>query len=180
MQIITETLRHQQLASSFLLNGNLNVQRLRESAQVYIHAMAWTATRGTTNALQVIEQHADHEPNNDELAERIHPIFGWREVVEWAAYLALKNRLEADLAAEIRLIQTSMTFATITGRRVVGIIPIRAGDNPPAASDLTVVVQRDSYPEAVWLDLELIEDEDDDVCPKDGEGLHFPCCGCDR
>lgn len=172
MRVITETLRHQQHASSFLLDGQLNIPKLKGAARVQIHPMAWAATRGISNALAIIEENPDFEPTDDELADRVHPGSGWREVVEWAAYLTLKNRLEADLNAEIALLQTSMTFAAITGRRAVGLIPIRAGENLPASNDFTIIVQRNDHPEAVCLDLEY------NACPADPEGLHFIGCGC--
>lgn len=174
MHIIHTVLGHQQTAQSFLHDGKIDYQGIRRASQQLLHQEAWKASRGYANALKVIEQYPEHEPAPEELCDRLHDTDhgDWRRVIEWAGYLTLKNKLESDLNAELLLIDMSVTLAAITGRRVVGLIPIDA-TNPPEASDFTLVVQRDGYPVAVWLDLTY------DACPEDPDGLHHLGCRCE-
>ncbi|MNR82480.1 hypothetical protein D3C72_132390 [compost metagenome] len=66
---------------------------------------------------------------------------------------ALKQKLTADLDAEIRLIETTASIAVIVGLKVIALK--RAGEgNPPTFEGLSMTVRREGFPEEIWLEVE--------------------------
>lgn len=178
MHVIHNLLKTESRKRFFVADGQLDVQKLRSVAGIFTHSWAWSQTRTVEEALAVIQQHPDFEPTPEELPDRLLATdYGhWREVVQWAGYLTLKFKLEADLEAEIQLIQTSITLAAVAGMKAVGLIAVT--ENPLPASPLVILIQRDGFPEVVWLDVEMRPQDDYDACPNDPDGLHYPDCGC--
>lgn len=165
MNIINTVLRDQQTASSYLTNGHPNVQKLKSACRIRIHQMAWKATRGIINALEIIESHPDFEPTPEELCDHVTATDHghWRQVVETAGYLTLKFKLETDLRFELQLLETTMSFASAIGRKVVGLFPACDGEKRMAWMDLTVTVRLEGHPEIILLEFE--EDKLlDDTC----------------
>lgn len=184
MNVIIQALLDQQSVSSFLLDGKLDTQRFNIACRNLIHVIAWRGTRGVPNALAALERDAEWEPSPEELCERLRSSdFGhWREVVRWAAYLAVKNRLAANLDAEIRLIETAIRMVEITGHRVVGLIPANKFGRSPVSLHLSVSVQLSDHREesVVWLELTKAANFNArETCAEDPDGVHFPGCGCE-
>lgn len=184
MNVIIQALVDQQTVSSFLLDGKLDTLRFKSACRNIIHVIAWRDTRGVPNALAALERDAEWESSPEELCERLRPSdFGhWRDVVRWAGYLAVKNRLEANLDADIRLIETAIRMVEISGHRVVGLLPANKFGNAPVSLHLSVLVQLSDHREesVVWLELAKAEILNTlEACTEDPDGLHFPGCSCE-
>lgn len=92
---------------------------------------------------------------------------------------ALKPKLTADLDAEIRLIETTVSLAAIVGLKVIALKPAGEG-KPPAFEGLSMTVRREGFPEEIWLEVErAVMPREKDACPEDPDGLHFQGCGCE-
>lgn len=183
MNIIIQALLDQQTVATFLLDGKLDSQRFKIACRNLIHIIAWRDTRGIPNALAALERDAEWEPSPDELCERLHPSdFGhWRDAVKWAGYLAVKNRLDTNLDADIQLIETAIRMVEITGHQVVGLIPANKFGRAPVSLHLSVSVQLSDHREesVVWLELTKVGNLNaPNTCAEDPDGLHFPGCGC--
>lgn len=181
VNVIIQALTDQHAVTSFLLDGKLDVQRFKSACQDLIHLIAWRDTRGVPNALRALERDAEWEPSPEELCERLRPSdFGlWREVVRWAGYLAVKNRLEANLATDIRLLETTICMVEVTGHQVVALIPANKFGRAPVSLHLSVSVQLSDHQEesVVWLELAKAENLTlREACPEDPDGL--PRKGC--
>ena len=184
MNVILQALLDQQTVATFLLDGKLDTQRFKSACRNLIHVIAWRDTRGVPNALAALERDADWEPSPEELCERLRPSdFGhWRDVVRWAGYLAVKNRLDANLDADIRLIETAFRVVEFTGHRVVGLIPANKFGHAPVSLHLSVSVQLSDHraESVVWLELTKAANLNaPEACTEDPDGLHFPGCGCE-
>lgn len=92
---------------------------------------------------------------------------------------ALKQKLTADLDAKIRLIETTVNIAAIIGLKVIALKPAGEG-TPPTLEGLSLTVRREGFPEEIWFEVErAVLPYDEDACPEDPDGLHFPGCGCE-